>query len=818
MRKALVNMAFDILDTDGSGQMDPADLVGVYDTAKHPDVLSKKKTSTEALREFLDCFDVGGELDGMVTRDEFENYYANVSASIDDDQYFELMIRNAWHISGGEGQAANSANRRVLVIKSDGSQYVEEIKNDLGLKRGDTAGMMARLNAQGVEGSDVSQYGGMDTRSPPATIRSDATSIVSRLRIQAMANRTNRAPATSLPPPPIAPVTLMEIACAGPQGGDYGLPPSQAVQPAFTASKKMFVGSRVFSAGDRLIDPQKLPHAGLGLMMGKLKAALKMRGAAGYVSLQRMFQSMDEDGDRSLSIVELKNALKKLSLPAVEGDVRQIFDYFDRDSSGTIDFNEFMNGMRDALSPKRLALVDMAFTELDSEGCGGVPFEAIASRYNVAMHPEVAAGRMTPKVAIADFLETFDGGVEVDGIVTRDEFITYYSNIGASIDSDEYFDLLLRGVWSLHGAARNITRGTEQSNTRGKGSVRHATVQPERKVSQVVATAPSYARPVSSAAVRSTVRDSSYSLGLSQQQQMQLQVAGQNKSVMHGQSMSPRAATSFPPPNDTASKAAPYFSYAYGSEKPLSIGAANAARVLGTRDNPAGKIPDNGLLHLIGRIKRDLVARGPIGFASLQRVFQRADINGDGTLSLAEFKSAIQCMQLNVKDSELRMLFQYFDSDDSKTINFEEFVKGLRDELGPTRLKVVLKAFKKLDVERSGTVDIGQLAREYNPSQHPDVLLGKMTAKQAMGVFLDTFDAGGEVGGRVTEKEFLNYYTNIGAIIDLDEDFDLLVRGVWGLESGEKKTPIIITYDTRSCSNSPPSSLRKGGCFFSRYF
>jgi Ca2+-binding EF-hand superfamily protein len=811
-------MAYDILDTDGSGQVDPADLVGVYDTSKHPDVLSKKKTSLEALRELLDCFDVGGARDGMVTRNEFENYYTNVSASIDDDQYFELMIRNAWHISGGEGQAANTANRRVLVTKSDGSQYVEEIKNDLGLKRGDTAGMMARLSAQGVEGTGVSQYGGLDTRSPPSTIRSDATSIVSRLRIQAMANRTNRGPATFLPPPPVAPVTLMEIACAGPQGGDYALPPSQAVAPpVFTASKKMFVGNKVYTAGDRLIDPQKLPHAGLGLMIGKLKAALKMRGAAGYVSLQRMFQSMDEYGDQTISIVELKNALKKLSLPAVEGDVRQIFDYFDRDSSGTIDFNEFMDGMRDPLSPKRLALVDMAFTELDSEGCGDVPFEVIASRYNVAMHPEVAAGRMTPKIAIADFLETFDGGVQVDGMVTREEFITYYCNIGASIDSDEYFDLLLRGVWSLHGAARNISGGSEQPNTRGKASFRRTTAPPERKITQVVATAPTYARPASSAAARPTVRGTPNGVGFTQQQQQQLQVAGQNKAITQAQSMSPRGGTSFPPSNDTASKAAPYFSYSYGSEKPLSTGAANAARVLGTRDNPAGKIPDNGLLHLIGRIKRDLVARGPIGFASLQRVFQTADINGDGTLSLAEFKSAIQSMQLDVKDNELRMLFQYFDSDDSTTINFDEFVKGLRDELGPIRLRVVLKAFKKLDIERNGTVDIGQLAREYNPSQHPDVLSGRLTAKQAMGVFLDTFDAGGEVAGRVTEKEFVNYYTNIGAIVDLDDDFVVLVSGVWGLESEEKKTPIIVTYDTRSCTNAPPSSLREGVCSFSRY-
>ena len=75
----------------------------------------------------------------------------NLSASIDDDDYFELMIRNAWHISGGTGQAANSANRRVLVTRSDGTQGIEEIKNDLGLKNDDKKGMIARLKAQGVD-------------------------------------------------------------------------------------------------------------------------------------------------------------------------------------------------------------------------------------------------------------------------------------------------------------------------------------------------------------------------------------------------------------------------------------------------------------------------------------------------------------------------------------------------------------------------------------------------------------------------------------------------------------------------------------------
>ena len=72
------------------------------------------------------------------------------------------MIRNAWHISGGKGWCANSSNKRVLVTRSDGTQSVEEIKNDLGLKTDDKAGMTRRLKAQGVEVTGISTDGAVE--------------------------------------------------------------------------------------------------------------------------------------------------------------------------------------------------------------------------------------------------------------------------------------------------------------------------------------------------------------------------------------------------------------------------------------------------------------------------------------------------------------------------------------------------------------------------------------------------------------------------------------------------------------------------------
>ena len=172
-RAALVNLAFDRLDKDGSGIVDFQDIKDVYNASRHPDVISGKRTEEAVLLEFLDTFEVGGTKDGHVTRDEFLNYYANISASIDDDDYFELMIRNAWHISGGEGWSANTANKRVLVTGGDGRQRVVEVADDQGLRQGDGEEAMRRLRSQGVDVTGVDMRGGVDEvmvgsrRAPP---------------------------------------------------------------------------------------------------------------------------------------------------------------------------------------------------------------------------------------------------------------------------------------------------------------------------------------------------------------------------------------------------------------------------------------------------------------------------------------------------------------------------------------------------------------------------------------------------------------------------------------------------------------------------
>jgi len=197
-RRSLVLMAFEILDKDKSGVVDASDLEGTYDASKHPDVLSHKKTQAEVLREFLDTFDSPNCKDGKVTTNEFCEYYGTLSASIDDDDYFELMIRNAWHISGGEGWCANSSCKRVLVTHTDGRQTVEEVKNDLGVGETDAPAMLARLISQGINDIvSIETAGGIRAFTAAGSAAAAAAAAAGAAAVGTAANTTTAAAAAA---------------------------------------------------------------------------------------------------------------------------------------------------------------------------------------------------------------------------------------------------------------------------------------------------------------------------------------------------------------------------------------------------------------------------------------------------------------------------------------------------------------------------------------------------------------------------------------------------------------------------------------------
>ena len=159
-RKQSVLTVFQRLDVEDAGVLKVKTILEKIDFKSFAGTIAG--SSNAAAMEMLESFEQGGDREGgRVTWMEFLDFFAGVSLAIDDEDYFELMMRNAVKPGGGSSTggagtrfAATYANvRRVKVTNRDGSQQVVELSDEgVDEEHFDEKAIIRRLADQGVYG------------------------------------------------------------------------------------------------------------------------------------------------------------------------------------------------------------------------------------------------------------------------------------------------------------------------------------------------------------------------------------------------------------------------------------------------------------------------------------------------------------------------------------------------------------------------------------------------------------------------------------------------------------------------------------------
>ena len=138
----------------------------------------------------------------------------------------------------------------------------------------------------------------------------------------------------------------------------------------------------------------------------------------------------------------------------------QAFAIFDRDGSGEISYDEFLRSVRGAMNKTREAIAMKAYAMMDTDKSGQLDINDIRQTYNAKQHPDVKAGKRTEDEILGEFLDTFEdhfcdmkGNADArDGKITHEEWKEYYNNVSMSIDTDEYFAVMMNSAWNMDGS------------------------------------------------------------------------------------------------------------------------------------------------------------------------------------------------------------------------------------------------------------------------------------------------------------------------------------------------------------------------------
>ena len=190
---------------------------------------------------------------------------------------------------------------------------------------------------------------------------------------------------------------------------------------------------------------------------------------------------------------------------------------------------------------------------------------------------------------------------------------------------------------------------------------------------------------------------------------------------------------------------------------------------------------------ILNIMREKLNERGVQGICSIARNFRIVDENNSQTIDFFEFKQVCNMFNFGLNDTQLKNIFDNFDTENTGEIDYDEFIRTIRGEMNEFRQNLVQKVFEKLDIKKTGEISFKELNCNYNFKNHPDVLSGKISEEEALKEFMDTFQetynylCGTETNDIITIEEFMEYYENVSMTIEEDEYFEFLLNNTWNL-------------------------------------
>lgn len=112
---------------------------------------------------------------------------------------------------------------------------------------------------------------------------------------------------------------------------------------------------------------------------------------------------------------------------------------------------------------------------------------------------------------------------------------------------------------------------------------------------------------------------------------------------------------------------------------------------------------------LLDKLRKKCLQKSCGSIKQLGCAFRRMDVDFSKKICFEELREGVRMYGIDMSEEELHVLFNTFDKDRDKLIDFHEFLMALRPPMCNARVRVVNEAFDKLDADGDGVLKVDDL-------------------------------------------------------------------------------------------------------------
>jgi len=196
---------------------------------------------------------------------------------------------------------------------------------------------------------------------------------------------------------------------------------------------------------------------------------------------------------------------------------------------------------------------------------------------------------------------------------------------------------------------------------------------------------------------------------------------------------------------------------------------------------PAGA--NNEMAAVVMQVQKMVAQHAGGGIRGIARIFKNLDHFGKNRLDKNDLKDGLRDYKLKFSNEQIDMLIKAFDRNGGGTVNYDDFLIGVRGEMSAPRIAVAKRAFAIMDKDKSGVIDLDDIRGTYSAKLDPRVIKGELTEDDVLQEFLNVFEGGGgNKDGKITMDEWLDYYKAVSSSVDTDDYFVEMVQRAWKMD------------------------------------